>query len=852
MKNTAVSIAEALDLELSFNHGDFFETLAMTYKKYLEASKDLIKENKDFHGNRDFYNLIKTAARELMERKNDLANNESKVLTEVGVLSLNRNFGGLEESSKKINKIFKDLYGHRYDESVDFTKGFSVLNAIKKNLLDSNSRYLMLISEGNDASDILKYVLTSINKNYIELVGSKYKSDIKSGIYSEEILNKIKYIMEAPNILILKDLDIVYPSLYDLFNQNFTNCGDKKFARIAFEYAKVSSQVDKDFHAVVIVNKVQIQYLKLDPPFLNRFEKHIINFNMLLEEKDKEIANKIYDFIRLISSFNENKELKIDLDKLLINCEKHNIEGLIFKIKNDFIKEKNDEDIKNFQTSPEYENFIIKESLKKITPTFCQDIIASMKYSDLYKKDNNIYQIILNYYKESNKINFYEFFKNIELKKNIIFTFSKVTENLFENNQEIKNKFGVFNNQSTTTKVIETIQCENDLTFLLKTFTNSQNKNLLVFTFTEKDLDKINSINYVINNFEKEYPKIKDKLILFIIHKKRIMKQDNKDNNVSINSDLIPFINDDYYQIFIDNLQGQKNSILEIINNKDETTLAREYINNSDFLDNKLYIILSYFKYNILFETEYLNAKNFTANCAEKILNNKKLRELFLNNLQKQGKAIQGVIKSIFTKEIIEINDVDFFEIINSKLSVYFCEYLLNIVNYSLEKEILCQLLNNDNVDIILENISFNNIISEVFDFDKFKKKLKKNINANQIKLYNGLKLPGCRTNLNKLNNYFNNELLPRYEKNENSLRKNYKTNKKIDEVNKKYNEQLIRFEENMKTEINKYPIFKELFNQNNEEFKQNIINDYLINFLIKYLEVQKTDFIINQKLLSF
>ena len=130
--------------------------------------------------------------------------------------------------------------------------------------------------------------------------------------------------MEAPNILILKDLDVVYPSLYDLFNQNFTNCGDKKFARIAFEYAKVSSQVDKDFHAVVIVNKIQIQHLKLDPPFLNRFEKHIINFNMLLEEKDKEIANKLYDFIRLIASFNENKDLKIDLDKLLINCEKHN------------------------------------------------------------------------------------------------------------------------------------------------------------------------------------------------------------------------------------------------------------------------------------------------------------------------------------------------------------------------------------------------------------------------------------------------------------------------------------------------------------------------------------------------
>ena len=217
---------------------DFFETLAMTYFKFLEESKKNINENKDFHGNRDFYALIKTSMRELIERRNDIINNESKILTEVGILSLYRNFGGLENSSAKINEIFKDLYGLKYDVNVDFNKGFSVLNAIKKNILDSNSRYLMLISEGNDSSDIIKYLLNSIKKNYIELVGSKYKSDTKSGSYTEEILNKIKYIIESPNILILKDLDIVYPSLYDLFNQNFTNCGDKKFVRIAFEYSK--------------------------------------------------------------------------------------------------------------------------------------------------------------------------------------------------------------------------------------------------------------------------------------------------------------------------------------------------------------------------------------------------------------------------------------------------------------------------------------------------------------------------------------------------------------------------------------------------------------------------------------
>ena len=159
LKDTAISIAEALDFPLANSYKDFFETLALTYFNYLEENKENIKEIKDFHGNRDFYSLIKIATRELIERKNDIMNNESKILTEVGILSLNRNFGGLENSNAKINKIFKDLYGLKYDESVEFNKGFSVLNAIKKNILDCNSRYLMLISEGNDASDIIKYVL---------------------------------------------------------------------------------------------------------------------------------------------------------------------------------------------------------------------------------------------------------------------------------------------------------------------------------------------------------------------------------------------------------------------------------------------------------------------------------------------------------------------------------------------------------------------------------------------------------------------------------------------------------------------------------------------------------------------
>ena len=111
-------------------------------------------------------------------------------------------------------------------------------------------------------------------------------------MYSKEILNKIKYIMENNNILILIDLDMIYPSLYDLFNQNFTIIRDKMFVRITFEYLKISSEVIKNFHYIDLFDKSNINDLKLDISFLNRFEKYIIGFNLLLDDKDIKIAKK--------------------------------------------------------------------------------------------------------------------------------------------------------------------------------------------------------------------------------------------------------------------------------------------------------------------------------------------------------------------------------------------------------------------------------------------------------------------------------------------------------------------------------------------------------------------------------
>ena len=849
LEETAIAIAEALDKDITNRNNELFQTLAKTYYEYMIKIQQSLRENKDFHGNRDFYNLIKTSMMELIERKKELNKDRKKILTEVGIHALDRNFSGLEDSNIKIKEIFKNLYKPNYEIRAELEKPLSVLEIIEKNISELNSRYLMLISEGNDSRDIVKYLFNSKNKRFIELIGSKYPNDIKSGLYSEEILNKIKYIMETDNILILKDLDMIYPSLYDLFNQNFIIMGEKKFARIAFEYAKISSEVNKDFHVIVLVNKHQIENLKLDPPFLNRFEKHIINFNMLLDERDKIIAKKITNYIDLISSFNNNPNLKIDLDNLLINCRLHNIEGLIYKIKNN-IQDKNEILQKNKEI--DYEGNLIREVFKIIVPTFCQDIIASMINSGI--KQENYNDIVLDEYNKSNVPNFISFLKKLKQRKNIIYTFSKITEDIFKENYlkeklEIKTEFGIINKQTITIEMIESVKSESNLEYILKTFDDSDDKNLLILKFTEKDLDKISSIQFVIDNSEKKYPKLQKKLIFLLIHKQRHQKKCNIHKIES--PELVSFFDDEYFQIFIDNLRGRENLDIFKLMQKNNDIVAQEYIYNPEFIKNKIFTVISYLDIKILFETKEINNSNFSKKITEFILNNEYIQNQIITNLKKQRKTMKNDIKDVFTSDNLDINDVDFIEVISTKLSRSFCFCLLKIIYNSLNENILLPFIINKDIDSFKKNNYFNNLINNYFEKTiNTHKKLDMNINANEIIIYNGLLIPKSKSNLSTLMKYFEGRL-EKFNTNEALLRnKIYKDINKIIKKEKEYQRNLELIKNDLKIEITKNIFFKEIFNMNNDD---TLLHEYLKFLVIKHIEKKETTkFNFNEKLFNF
>jgi len=137
--------------------------------------------------------------------------------------------------------------------------------------------------------------------------------------------------------------------------------------------------------------------MKVDPPLLNRFEKQIVSFKDSLNESQIKLAQKISDNLKKIKTFNnKEKDLVYNLPELLINCTDDEIEGLIYKICNENPDKEKDE------------QFIEDEVLKRIVPTFCQDIIASVKYSGFDKGRNaafakkiiNIYYIIVDHLNE--------------------------------------------------------------------------------------------------------------------------------------------------------------------------------------------------------------------------------------------------------------------------------------------------------------------------------------------------------------------------------------------------------------------------------------------------------------------
>ena len=139
-----------------------------------------------------------------------------------------------------------------------------VIKRIKENINDINSRYLLIISENSINTFLLSSILQDAEKDYNFIIGSPFEQDIISEEYALKVLNIIHTHMEQDKILILKNLEFLYPSIYDLNNiiDEFSNCNNKIFNTIGYDMKKLMINCGKEEIQALVYNANKMEIKK--------------------------------------------------------------------------------------------------------------------------------------------------------------------------------------------------------------------------------------------------------------------------------------------------------------------------------------------------------------------------------------------------------------------------------------------------------------------------------------------------------------------------------------------------------------------------------------------------------------
>ena len=738
---TAIEIANSYNENLGFKYEDIFKLLALSYYQFIHYNP--LSDNIDFHGARDFYHLIKLTARNLvMKDNNEIDLNDYDIVRN----SVQRNFGGYEGSIENFEKIIQNKQPY-----YNISNYINITKCIKDNINDKYSRYLMVISDTSKSQFLIKFFLNSINKENTFLLGSQFEKDLKSEEYTASLLQKIQVSMRNGNIIVMNNLEPIYPSLYDLFNQTFIKICERKYARITIGSSTDSLfEVDDNFRCIILVDNKKI--IKQDKPFLNRFEKQIFSFKDLLTEEENNFAEEIYDILKtVVDPINRLKSYSIDLNNHLINFNLDEIRGIIYDNKG-----KNNEEIK-------------KIIFQKISKIFSQDIMININYSSFNKKYNKEFKQIIEYY-NTKPNNFNEFIESLNINnnnndeikkhKNIIFTFSKIFEGI--------------EHEEISLRIIDNSDHEKLILDFIEQFFRSEKKKIMVIQIKQDYYYHLNHIQNLIDNYINEnninlLDHIKPKFITFIIHLNReLSKNKNREIDNIIISHLSP-----YNQIFIDNLKGENISITQfydldnkiLFNNlekKGELQSIKFFNKNSEF-KSIIYQGFMRFSYKFLNDPPN-NIIIINENGKEEIINKltmKNYQELstkilklketeFCDLIQEKiidvicTKEIKNVVFDIITEIKYRKKGIDFVSDIKEYMRDLLLKYLIKFIYKSENDGMLTSILFKPNKSEKLKDYLKYYIKNLIFE----KEDISIDIRGNTVNIIFGLDIPLIYPNL--------------------------------------------------------------------------------------------------------
>ena len=596
--------------------------LQQGYKKLLKKEEKIKLE---FHGYRDFYNLIKGVAIEGSKLNNISDENQIIPIIENYI---ERNFGGISyeidinfelepEDIKEEMKILKDmilkekiyksrqrryennkeqeedkiikvtsvyLFKKIYNEacSLEYCREYNIKGSIYKikndnmdkydlnkcindNIKDNNSRYLLLEIKSN-LVPLINQIISKQNTDKKEIYFismSPFIDDNNNNKYKIKNVYEIQNSASKPNkIVLLQNLDLIQPYLYDFYNMNYEIIDGQKYARICLDNFKEELiLVNDSFRIIILVDKIFANSANM--AFLNRLEKMEINFSDLLNPIQKKLQKNIINEIRLKEEImKEQSKFNYDLNQLLINCGEEEIGGMIYYY---FL-------INKKENIDEY--YIEGKIYSKISNILPQDIIINLSERNPIKNK---------YYCEKRYNNFKEYINDINnYKISIIYTFSSITS-IIEGCNKIEHI------------LISEIRTEDELisnidSIISKNKNEYQNNHLIIINFEQYNSNKIQFTS----DFIKYCYQYDDYNYIFIIHIQRsFLSFENKSKNEIIYS--ISNIYENRNQLFIDNLNGPDISLKNLLYKdiKDIIFYEKKFLN----LDNEFQDSLKNFIY---------------------------------------------------------------------------------------------------------------------------------------------------------------------------------------------------------------------------------------------------------------
>ena len=732
MKETAFQITNIYDKTFTSKYGEMLENLTMVIFNYNLHLKEIKDEQIFFHGTRDFYNLIKTVTKKIIEK---FGENKSELKS--ALFAIECNYNGISRNGINSADYIKKEFKAKYPEAKDIPD-FGIVECIKNNLDSDDSRFLLLITKSNLSQYLILRIIRDIREEnkIIYYLGSLFEDDLYNEAYSAKSINRIKFYLEHDIVLILKNLSTTYSSLYDLFNQRYTYIKNKKFAEISLGEVSNSSYVNNGLKIIVLIREEKVK--EQDPPFLNRFEKYYASFDNILDENAKNIAKKIYNYKKLLF---KKKKNKYNFENELINFYEEEIKSLISEY---IIKSDNKEQLK--------EEEIFDVIFEKLSKTFSQELIA---YLNHYRKENYPEEIdkINKFYSNTIHSNLETFVKKAAKTINVVYTFTSTVASTKFNFEVENDSFGIINGENIKYLYINLIKTERQLEIEVSDFYESENK-LMLINFEESDSSNLEFTLSFLERFEKDKSILEKekKLIIILIRLKRKKEPYNLDIFVPNLSGI--------EQTFIDNLNGKDVLICNVMNqNIKELFSNTKLIDVHELFSNELFCCFQKIEY--IFQDDTVDQKDYVNNIINIILNDEalinKIIERIINEIEKnyklkeekenkneiileneENKKNKNIFDDILEKNAFETS-IDFVSILSYELKRIFIDYLNKFIINSEKLTILSSLskpLPRYAIKIwknFLNTIDFNREIND-------------NLKSNKIKLWTKLNLPSIKS----------------------------------------------------------------------------------------------------------